>query len=269
MSDPSLPDDLPNRLRPRDSVDVSNDEEADFEYEVEPADADVTANQQALARGELERAQAAVDVDAIYREMDERNDFDAVFEGFKARFSLRTLLIVTAIVALVLGIGGSGLLNGGTFAVFICVSLVGLGSAHMWLNYKESRRREELIARRGRELRLSRGEAIDDEDDQQPNASIPFEGAAEISLVGWLRTAMQFSIMELLIAMGISSLMLAIMSFSGSPVGAAAAMGALAITGFAMQAGEVHVPRPAILAWWLALAGYCLLTIASVVFGVG
>lgn len=270
MSDPSSPNDLPNRTRPRDGVDVSNEDEADFEYEVEPADAEVTANQQALARSELKQAEAAIDVDAIYREMDNRDTFDAALEGFKARFSIRTLLIATAAVAVVLGFGGSGLIGGGSFAVFICVSLVGLGSAHAWLNYKENQRREALIARRERELKLSRGETIDDEEEaRDAKGSLGGTDGTPATLIGWLRTMTQFSALELLIAMGVASLMLVLMKVAGSPMGAAAAMGSLAIMGFAMQAGEMNIPRPAILAWWLALFGYCLLTVASVVFGIG
>ncbi|MEO0530536.1 MAG: hypothetical protein AAF266_08155 [Planctomycetota bacterium] len=248
---------------PRDSIDVSNDDEADFEYEVEPADEEVTANQLKLARSELKRAQAAVDVDAIYREMDNRDSFDAALEGFKARFSIKSLLIAMTVVAIVLGVGGTQLLTGSSFAVFIVVSLVGLGATHTWLNYQDHRRREALIAKRQRELRRARGEKIDVD---TPDESVA-GGGLKVDFASWMASMMRFSTGDLLIAMALAAGMVVFMEIADSPIGAAAAMGTLAILGFAMQAGDMNVPKPAILAWWIALVGYCVLTVISLPFG--
>ncbi|TWT99094.1 hypothetical protein Pla108_00270 [Botrimarina colliarenosi] len=233
------------------------EEDDDFEYEVEPADEEVTAHQVRRAREDLARAERAIDVDAIYRELENRGDFDAAFEKFRARFSVRSVLIATTVVAIILGVGGLGIFNGTTFAGFICLSLIGLGSAHAWLNYQEGRRRAELIARREAELRRARGDA---DDDFEPEPAQPPPSPAEL-----LASFFRFTLMDLMIATAAAAVMLTLMSFAGSAGKAAAAMGALAITGFALQAAEINIPRPLLLAWWLALLGYCVLTVVSIV----
>lgn len=238
------------------------EEDDDFEYEVEPADVEVTAHQARQAREELKRAERAIDVDAIYRELNRQDDFDAAVGALKARFSIRNLLIATTVVALVLGLGFSGLFNGATFATFICLSLIGLGAAHAWLGYQESKRRAELVAHREEELRQARRVAgvDDDEDDDAtaPRRSIP--SPAEV-----LREYFRFGLGEFMIACAAASVVIVLLYFMGSTPKRAAALGAVAITGLALQAAEVNVPRPLVLAFWLSLLGVCLLPLVSLV----
>jgi hypothetical protein len=236
------------------------EEDDDFEYEVEPADVEVTAHQARRAREELKRAERAIDVDAIYRELNRQDDFDAALGAIRARFSIRNLLIVTTVIALILGILFSGLLNGATFAAFIFLSLIVLGSLHAWLGYQESKRRAELVAHREAELREARRVAgVEDEEDDEtpaPRRTIP-------TVTELLREFFRFGLGEFLIACAAASVVVALLYFMGTTPKRAAALGAVAITGLALQAAEINVPRPLVLAFWLSLLGFCLLTVVS------
>lgn len=235
------------------------EEDDDFEYEVEPADEAVTAHQAQRAREDLKRAQQAVDVDAIYRELDRRDDFDAAFEEFRARFSVKSLLVATTVLAVLLAVARSSLVSGAGFAVLICLSLVGLGAAHAWLNFREARRREELIAKRQAELRAARGDAAGDDD--LPDSSIAGRSKARSrpAAVSWGSTFTQFTPTEGVLAVLASAVMLSLLYFAGTPAQGAGALGALALTGFALLAAEISIPRPLVLAWWITLMGFGML----------
>ncbi|QDV75537.1 hypothetical protein [Botrimarina mediterranea] len=242
------------------------EEDDDFEYEVEPADEEVIAGQARRAREELKRAEQAIDVDSIYREMNRRDDFDAAFESIKGRLSIRHLLIATTVVAVLLGLGAMGFFNGATFAAFICLSLVVLGSLHAWLGYQESKRRAELVALREAQLRQARrvsgveGDNIEDDEDDIPIPSRSMPSPAEV-----LREYFRFGLGEFLLAAAVATVVIALLAFTESPLKGAAALGAVAITGLALQAAEIDVPRPLVLAFWLSLVGFCLLTVVSFV----
>lgn len=238
---------------------IPPEEDDDFEYEVEPVDEQVTAHFERRAKEELKRAEQAIDVDSIYRELNRRDDFDAAFESFKARFSIRTLLIATTVIALLLGFGASGLLTGATFAGFICLSLIVLGSIHGWLSYQERKRHAELVALREAQLRGTRGPNDDGDDEDAASGPRP----AMVTPADLLRELFRFGLKDFLIAGVAASFMVAICALTGSPGKGAAALGAVAITGLAMQAADINIPRPLVLAFWLSLAGFCLLTIAS------
>ncbi len=269
MSEPPPPDPRqPDAGRYRDRIEVS-DPDDDFEYEVEPVDEELIAREKARARQEVIKAEAAVDVDAVYRELDGRDQFDAAFEKFRAKFSLKSLLITMTVVAVVLGIGGSGLFNGTTFAGFIFVSLIGLGLAHAWLNFEERKRRAAVLARRDRQVRRAEHLAnhpdvpYEEEDDEPDPAGNPFT-----EFVGSLTTVPRFSIAELMISTTVASFVLVLLMFAGNSLRAAVALGFVTVAGFALQAADVQVPRPLILAWWLTLFGFCLLMLGSGMLGV-
>lgn len=249
---------------PRDPIDVSNDDEADFEYEVEPVDEHVVAQEAARGREDVAKAQAAIDVDAIYREMESNTAFDAAFEKFRPRFSIRTLLVTMTLAALALAAWSGGWLRGSTFAGFICVSLLVLGSAHAWLNFHENQRREKLIARRERELRRARnGGSPDDED--EPDDELTNDPFGD--LYRMIRNRMRFTIKELLALTALTAVLLSLVQLTGGVPRAAAALGTLAITGFALQMADIAMPRWLLIGWWCSLAGFCVLTLASIAMG--
>ncbi|CAN0345364.1 unnamed protein product, partial [Ectocarpus sp. 4 AP-2014] len=234
----------------------------DDEYELEEVDQEIVEHAKAKAREQLKKAEAAIDVDEIYRELDHRDDFDGVMQEFRARFSLRSLLWVMTGVALLLGIAGSGFFKTGTvFAVLIGGSVLGLGAAHAWLNHRENLRREELLAKRAEQLRLARREAGEPEepvgypDESDP----PLSKGVFASVFSGLKLKRKLGLGELMLAVAFASIVVAVLTLVGSPVQAAGALGALAVLGFAIQAAEIDIPRPLVLAWWLALVGYSLM----------
>ncbi|QDT70002.1 MraY-like glycosyltransferase [Planctomycetes bacterium MalM25] len=272
MSQTSPPDDpsQPDAERYHDRIDIS-EEDDDFEYEVEPVDEQVLANEKARAQMEVARAENAIDVDAVYQELDSHGDLDAVMSEFKARFSLRTLLIAMTVIAVVLGLAGSTLFNGAGFAALICLSLFGLGTAHMWLNFQERKRREAVLAKRDRQLERARRLAEDpnwvpdpEDEDEPPSEAVPNPLA---ELLGIVTRAPRFTLAEMLLGMTLAVVIVTLLRLTGSPAGAAVALGAVTVTVFAMQAADMDVPRPLLIAWWLSLAGYCLLTLAWVFVG--
>lgn len=253
----------PNADRYRDRIDVS-DPDDDFEYEVEPVDEAVLAHERAAAQRQVAQAEAAVDVDAVYRELEKRDDFDAAFEKLRARFSLKSLLIAMTVLAVVLGFAGSGLFNGATFAGFICVSLLGLGTAHAWLNFQERRRREEVLARRDRQARKAEHLArYPDVPYVEEEPLSPADGNPLLEFAGSLAKWPRFTIAELLISTTIAAFMLVLLMVAGLGLRSAFALGFVAITGFALQAADISVPRPLILAWWLSLLGFGMLILVS------
>lgn len=224
----------------------------DDDYELEPPDEDVTRNQQQRAREELAKAQKAIDVDKVYRELDRGPDVGALYETARARFSLRSILIATTAVAVVLGLAGSGLFNGGVMAVFIVLVLIGLGAAHGWLNYQEHQRQQAAIAHRKAELREARRgvgvEPEEDDDDEEEPTKPPTPAELGLALL-------RMSPVEWVGAIVIGLVTTGLLAFAPSLAAAIGSMGAAAIIGMALIAADVAVPRLLVVAWCLALVG--------------
>lgn len=242
------------------------------EYEVEEVDQAILDHAKAQAKQELKRAETAIDVDEIYRELDQRAGLDGAFEEFRARFSLRSLLWVMTGVALLLGLGGSGFFSSGTvFAVLIVMAVLGLAAAHAWLNHRERTRRAELLAKRAEQLRVARRQSGDPNDDELEELEEPEPlpaGGVFASVADGLKLKQRLGLGELTVAVVFASVLVGLLALVGSPARGAAALGAIAVLGFAVQAAEVDVPRALILAWWLALIGYCLTTLLTWALGV-
>lgn len=270
MSEPDPTGGLPDAGRYDDRIDIS-DEDDDFEYEVEPVDEEVLAREKARARLEVARAENAVNVDTVYQELNAPTDLDGLVGEIKVRFSVRTLLIATTVIAILLGLAGSSLFSGAGFAGLICLSLFGLGSAHMWLNFRERQRREAAIAKRERQLAIAKRLAEEpnwiptDEDravEEEQQLSNPIE-----DLLSIFSRAPRFSLIEMMIGMTLAVVIVVVLQLTGSPAGGAVALGVLSITVFAMQAADMDVPRPLLIAWWLSLVGYCSLTLVWALIG--
>lgn len=274
---PATPRCLPNAAPadkieqvPADDNPPLDPEDDDFEYEVEPIDEHVVAQEQARGRAELQRAEAAIDVDALYRELDARTDFDAALGALRPRFTLRNLLIAMTLVAAALGAWAGGLMTGSVFAALVCLSLLVLGSAHAWISYHDQRRREWILAKHEHERRRARvAQGIETDDDwnyDEPDPEPPL-----LDPIGELRALVRkrrrFSLSELLLLTAATAALLAIVRLTGSTGGAAALLGGLAIAGFAAQMADLAMPRRLLIAWWFSLAGFAVLTLASIALG--
>lgn len=230
---------------------MSENPAEDDDYELEPPDEEVTRNQQRRAQEELAKAQRAIDVDAVYRDLGPRDDLGDLVASVRPRFSVRSILVATTAVAVVLGIGGSGLLNGTTFAIFLCLVLVGLGAAHGWLNYQEHKRQEEAIARRREELREARRGAGAEREGVEEEDELPKPPTtAEVALA-----ILRLSPGEWGGAVAIGVVTTALLAFAPSLPAAFGSMGAAAIIGLALIAADVALPRLLVVAWGIALVG--------------
>ena len=93
-----------------------DEEDDDFEYEVEPPDAEVTAAAERRTREAMEASQATIDIDEIYRDAGEQRSEEILqnwFRDFKGgfRFQVKHLLIATAVLAIILTLYRLGMLG--------------------------------------------------------------------------------------------------------------------------------------------------------------
>lgn len=233
---------------------VSADDADDFEYEIEPPDADVVLAAQRRAEEDLATAERVIDVDAVYRDLDNREGRDGAWEPGDLRFSLKHLLIGTTAVGVLLGIWSAGLLSGQLFACFIGVSLVTLGGIHAFLDWRERRRREALVAQRRYELARARG---DFDGDAPPAFAADFADLRQE-----LREFLRFGVRELLIATAVAALLLVLVRLVGVG-GAAALVGLVALGGLALQAMDYELHRGVVVAWWVSILAFCLLLLGD------
>ncbi|MGL4513186.1 MAG: hypothetical protein ACRCT8_08855 [Lacipirellulaceae bacterium] len=238
-----------------------DDEDGDWEYEVEPPDEHVVEQARAAARREIASAEHKIDVDAVYREIENRGDFDAAFDRlkteFRGGFGVKHLLIAITAIGVVLGLGMGGFFTGDAFAALIVLSLLALGAATVWLQWADARRREGAILERARELARSRGDEVPDAP-QAPSLN-PLEAIRNA-----IRQRGKFSLRDLFLATTFAAVLLGLVALTGSVSGAAAFMGVFAIVGMVLYAIDYTAPRPLVLAWWIAIAGYCVLAAATV-----
>ena len=236
---------------------MRNDEDFDddLEYEVEPVDAEVLRLGEERAKQRVAEAEAAVDVDQVYRDIDNRSDYDFSWEEIKLRFGVRGLLIATAVVAILLGAWQAGLFNGATFAGMIAASLLVLGTGHVLAEFRERRRLEFAQARHEASLARARGEEVTEDPPPPP------EGFVE-EIKDLIRSRSQFSVREMLIATAIACALSWLISLFGLER-SAILMGLFALFGLGLDAIGFDLPPAFRLTWWLSVVLYCLLTLGS------
>ncbi len=240
---------------------VASDDDAD-EYELEEVDQSVLDHERARGEAELKKAESAVDVDRLYREMDSASDWDGLASSFRAQFGIKHLLILMTLVAVVLGMWQAGLFNGRAFAFLVFLTLLALGLAHTYLNLKERRKQEAIYAAHRLQLLKSRqaaGEEIDiDEEDFLPSKISPFE-----EFMQFVIPLQKFSAAEFFIALPIASLIAIPLAILGNQLQAIMALGILALTILAIHASGGEVPKALTLAWWFAVIAYVVISIAK------
>ncbi len=235
-----------------DPMPISTDDGDD--YELEPPDEDVTAHVRARSEETLQEAEHSVDVDKFYRELNAVGDWDDLGMKLRTQFSIFHLLVAMTFVAICFGIWRAGWLNGGIFAVFVVLSLVGLTAAHLYLNWKEKKRQAELIAKHQYQMQKARAEeGIGDEPDEASILSHIETPLDEIKEA--IFPPLRFSAGEFFGALPIAGIITALLAFAGNLYTSIASLGVLAITIMGVYAIGNVVPRFIRLAWWLAVIG--------------
>ena len=225
------------------------DDEDDGEYELEPVDPEILAHER--QRGELKTSQAksAVDIDEVYRETEASDPITwDDLRGF--RFTIRHLLIATAVLAIVLTLW--------ELARWLGLFIAGIAAlaAGWFFVLRKERRDRLLLQRRLEELEQSDGDelptAIDDE------SVVSVEPAWRFS----------FSLKEMFAALTAAAVVFGLVHVLGGPENAALFLGMIALAGLVLQLFGFEAPPVVILGWWLLLVLYIVVSLWAA-FGSG
>jgi hypothetical protein len=253
------------------------DDSEDAELELEPVDAEMLAGEKRRAEAAVEAAKRAVNIDAIYREVEPVRDLDFskdVVDKFRFQFQLKHLLIATAVVAVMLALFKLDLL-GTTLIILTMLAVFGATAYFYWEDKKRQaeadRRRHEMYAARRAQMEASRtGRSVATGDisgsgvrSKSPlvERSEPPEPASE-----WPRLRFQFSLSQFLIAFTCAAVLLAVMSIAGGPQAAAVLFGIIALGGIIYFALGFEVPEAVAFVWWILLVLYVVLSIFSAIW---
>ena len=234
------------------AVDDDDDDDDEYdEYELEPIDPEVLDTHRRLADEEVARAGTSLEIDEIEAAAAEAPGLDDYVQDLSFRFQTKHLLMATAALAVFLSMGK---LMGSSIAAFVVVVLVAVTAAHAYLAWQERIRQAKLRERRQRLVEMARSGAdaadgsegdtiydvdLDDPDDSPPPRPLKFA----------------FSMREMLIAMGVSALILGLLALVGPKV-LAGVLGFVALAGLAAFAIGVELPAALVLGWWVILLLY-------------
>lgn len=230
-----------------------DDEDDALDYELEPVDAHVLEQESLRAQDTIKKAQQAVDINEVYNQIDRAKDLDFDWEKIRPRFNIKSLLIVTAVMAVVLAAWRLGLFDGAAFAGLISLVLLSLATLHAWTDLRERRRQERLRERHARALARARGDDVPDEDEEEERSF----GDEFFELAS---TVPRYGLRDLMIATAVVALVLWILLRIGLTE-SALLMGAFALAGVIAEAMGADPPPAFRLAWLVSVVGYCLITI--------
>jgi hypothetical protein len=219
---------------------LSEDDDGD-EYELEPVDPEILARERERGEQQTRQAGAAVDVDQVYRETEATDliTWDDL-QGF--RFTIRHLLIATAVLAIVMTL----VKIADCLGMFI-VAVIALAVGWFFVLRKERRIRSE------RERRLAELGLPDAE-------TLPAKAqAVEVSVAPAFRFS--FSMKEMFIALTAAAVVFGLVRMLGGPENAAVVLGTIALVGLVVQLLGFEAPPLVILGWWLLLVLYIVVTL--------
>ena len=236
--------------------------EDDDELELEPVDPEILAHRQERAQHAVDSAVKKIDVDELYEPHSNYSDLELDLSGLKSfRFTTRTLLLITAILAIGLTIQ---LMWDGCMVIFLGM-LAAIAAGYYWTSKQDRqneleriRRREEFLANKGKQ---TAGAPIATSTSPSQPAS-PFDHEAPATADAepaekrpFFDVKFAFSMKELFItttaaavAMGLSMLM--------PREYLAMILGLIALGGLLTNASGYEPPRLVVLGWWLLMVFY-------------
>ena len=236
-----------------------DDEDDGLDYELEPIDEHVLRQEELRVKEQIAKAEAAVDVDEVYRQLNQPDDIDFDWKKIKPQFSIKSLLIVTAVIATILAAWRIGFFNGSVFAALVALVLLTLGTIFAWTDLHQRRREEALQARHARKLARARGDDVPTDDEDLPEP----KGIVE-DLFDLVSRRPQFSTRDLLMTTaGVAVLLWFVVRLGPAP--SALLMGLFALAGVTAEAFGANPPPMFRLVWWLSVLGYCLITLGHAV----
>ncbi len=251
----------------------------DDEYELESPDASVVSAETRHAQEIAESANAAIDLDDIYREAERQHGGEILeqwIRDFRFHFQVKHLLMATAVLAIALTLSKFGLLWM-TLIILLMLSIAVLYGYVRWEERKHEaevdRKRRELYARR-REQFGARGAAPAGDERVQASATTRAAAPPASNEVDEMWQAaierepfrFRFSLSELIIAMTAAAVILGMIRILGGAAPTATILGFVALFGLVAHAMGFEAPQSVILGWWFILVLYVLLSIFAAVW---
>jgi len=231
----------------------------DFELELEPVDPEIEAHQRRRAIQKTRAAEDSVDIDQLYEETNSGEPADPIdFGAFKKfQFSIRHLLIVTALLSVVMTV--TQLTDGCTTVVLaIGVSV----AAGWWFVLRQERRqraqKEAELVKLKAKIAMQRA--------REDGASVPEPTATEIPVhepTPAPKFDFSFSLKEMFGALTVAAVMLGLVKVMGGPHNAAMLLGLIAFSGLVLNAVGFDPPRIVVLCWWLLLVLYLFVSVLA------
>lgn len=241
----------------------------DAELELEPLDDAIEERQKQEA---LRAIRSRIDIDEVYRDADRDRGGEIMenwFRNFRFQFQLKHLLIATAVLAIILT-----LIKLELFWTTLFVSVM-LSTAGLFLYLRIEERKHEVEADRRRQALYARRRA-----QTTANLGAPLAEQVETTLASpppptnkvdemWQQAAdeqklhFQFSLRQMLIVMTVAAVTLALVRLLGGPSAATSVLGLFALGGLVVYAFGYEPPQNMILAWWLILVMYVLISLST------
>lgn len=248
----------------------------DAELELEPVDPAVLAAEKRRADEAIEAHRTAIDINEVYRDLDANRDSEilsdwmARLRGYRFRFQVKHLLVLTAVVALLLAV--RSVLGIGFGSMLVVMFMLAIGGVSLVLKLEENKRQQEANRRRQKmyaERRAQQARAAglpvepDDELDEPPLAapSEPRPPAPPASAFRW-----QFSLGQLFAVTTVVALLLGVVSFAGGTATIATLCGLAALAGFVVVALGYEPPEIVVFGWWMLLALYVVLSVFAAIW---
>ncbi|QDT75414.1 hypothetical protein [Lacipirellula limnantheis] len=251
------------------------EDDDDFELELEPVDPEIIAHAQARAQHTVESAVKKIDVDELYEGHSGYSDLELNLSGLKSfRFTTRTLLLITAILAIGMTVK---LILGGCMAIFLgMVAAVALG--WYWVSKldrqqesERARRREDFFASKGRPAAgtaTAPGTA-------PPMPASPFDpelpAAADVEPLEkppFFDVKFAFSMQELFITMTAAAIAMGLSMLMPREY-LAMILGFIALGGLVTNASGYVPPRLVVLGWWLLMVFYLAVSLFAATSSAG
>lgn len=249
--------------------------EDDDELELEPVDPEIIAHAQARGHHAVESAVKKIDVDELYEGHSNYSDLELDLSGLKSfRFTTRTLLLITAILAIGMTVY---LTFGGCMMIFVGM-LAAIAAGFFWTSKQDRqneleriRRREEFLANKDKQAAGAPATAsastskpaspFDPELSASASAAVAAEPAENRP---FFDVKVSFSTKELFITMTAVAVALATLRWI-TPEYLAVILGFFALGGLITNASGYVPPRHVVLAWWLLMVLYLAVSVFAVV----
>ena len=249
------------------------EDDNDFELELEPVDPEIITHRQERVQHIVESAVKKIDVDELYEGHSSYSDLELDLSGLKSfRFTTRTLLLITAILAIGLTIQ---LMWDGCMLIFVgMLSAVAVG--WYWTSKldrekeaERAQRREDFFANKGKPATGATAAATATSPSKPASPfdpELPAPAAAEAEPIEkrpFFDVKLSFSTKELFITMTAVAVALALLRWI-TPEYLAMILGFVALGGLVTNAGGYVPPRHVVLAWWLLMVFYMAIGVFAI-----